>query len=780
MKKIIDWLKKSDINPYPFQKEAFETFQTDKSGLIISSTGSGKTYAAFLPQLTKIKKDEGLQLLYITPLRALSSNLLEPLLKPISEMNLGLNVEIRTSDTSTKQKLRQRKKMPEILITTPESLSILLSYPETAVLFSNLKSVIIDEWHELWQSKRGTLLLLTLSLLPKHQRIGLSATIGNPKEALIALTGENGVLIQSPFEKKLRIKVLTPKHLGELPWSGRTGLKFAKKISDHLYASKSTIIFVNTRAQAEKWFEALLVEKSNEESLLKHHHGSLETSFRHEAEEGLKTGKVRWVIATSSLDLGVDFPLVEEVIQVASPKTVRRMIQRGGRAKHTPESKSTLLILPTNPFDVLEIEGLISQYEKEIVEKVKSPSLSFDVLIQHLIASSISQPFEYQETYKRIKSVYPFKNLSENEFANVIQFLVTGGKALKKYPEYHKLILDNGKYTFHNIKKAGFARLQMGVIPSETSITVQLQRGKKLGTVDEKFIARIPKGYAFQIAGRWVELLSLVEDKAVVKISTKTPNPLSVWQGSAMPLESDLTEAIHKQLRTFQSPIAKEIIKIQEKVSLVPKPHQYLFERAKTKEGSHLFFYPFKNRKIHMGLCSLFSYRLTKMQKGTFLSCVNDFGLEILSPKPFKVDYADLLSTENLEDDLFASVNLSAVAERKFRDIANIGGLLVKGYPGKRKTVRQLQISSHTLFEVLKSYDPDNILLKQAFQEALDEEFHLDELRAFLKNAKDNWIVKELKNLSPFSLPLYLEATTHEMSSESIDERIDRITQEWT
>lgn len=781
MKRWLEWFKKNGLNPLPFQKKAWETIANNESGLIISHTGSGKTYAAFLPLLDKVQKNQGLQILYIAPLKSLSQNLIFQLEKPIKDLNLDYEIQVRTSDTSQALRQKQKKKLPEVLVTTPESLSLLLSYPTANHLFKNLKGVIVDEWHELMDSKRGTYLLLALSLLPRHQTWGLSATIGNSALALEMLVPENGILIQAESKSNLLFTILSPSRFEELPWSGRTGLKFAERIANHLTPDRSVIIFTNTRMHAERWYEELKLLKAEESHLLALHHSSIDLKKRQLVEEGLKSGAIRWVIATSSLDLGLDFPLVEEVIQIGSPKTVKRMVQRGGRAKHQPMHPSPLTILPVNPMDLIEIEGLITLYHQGIIEAPTPPELCYDTLIQHLTLSALSAPFQAEDTFKRVKNVWPYRNMTQDDFRNVLHFLTTGGSALKKYPDFHKLKIENGLYTISDEQLGKRLRMQAGVIPSHALVDVKLSRGQKLGVVDEQYIARLNPGDVFLIGGKKVELTGFREGIARVKPSNKNQTAYSLWQGNPLSLHTEVGKTIREHITSFKSHPLKNLLEVQKKVSHLPEKEEFLIERIKTSEGYHLFFYPFVNRKIHQAIASLVAYRMSKQNKGTYLTTVNDMGFEILSNKPFDFDLKKILSHEHLGVDLTESLNLTKSAERRFRDIAHIGGLLFKGYPGKFKSIRSLQMSAETLFKVLKEYDPNNVLVHQAYQEARDEEFMIDKVKDSLETINQvKWIDINLKKLSPLSLPLFVESVLDQISTESLDERIERLLQSWS
>lgn len=775
------WFQKNSLKPLSFQKKAWEKISAKKSGLIISPTGSGKTYAAYLPLLDQIKKNQGLQILYIAPLKALTQNLISQLQKPLENLDFEVEIQARTSDTSSSLKQKQRKKLPEVLVTTPESLSLLLSYPESARLFKNLKGVIVDEWHELMDSKRGVYLLLALSLLPPHQRWGLSATIGNPTLALEMLVGKEGVIVTSEHPSNLTINVLYPNKFEELPWSGKTGLKFAKKIASRLDPNKSAILFTNTRMQAERWYEELKILKAEHSSLLALHHSSIDLKKRKLAEEGLKNGSIRWVIATSSLDLGVDFPLVEEVIQIGSPKTVKRMVQRGGRAKHQPLHPSPLTILPVNPVDLIEIEGLQDLYKEGVVETPTPLQLSYDTLIQHLTLTALSAPFLAEETYERIKRVWPFKELKQETFVDILNFLTTGGSALKRYPDFHKLKIENGLYTITDEKLGKRIRMQAGVIPSHAMVEVKFGRGQKIGIVDEQYVAKLNPGDVFLIGGKKVELKNLKEGFAIVKPSTKTQTAFSLWQGNPLALHTEVGRKIREKITSFSSHPLKDLLEVQRKLSHLPSQEEFLVEKAKTSEGYHLFFYPFVNRKIHQALASLIAYRLSLQSKGVFLTTINDLGCEIIANKPIEGDLRNLFSLEHLGRDLLQSLNVTKSAERRFRDIAHIGGLLFKGFPGRFKSVRSLQMSSETLFKVIKEYDPNNILIHQAYQEALSEEFMIDNVRDCLEEINRlKWVEKTLNRLSPLSLPLFVDSVADHISSETLDERVERLLKSWS
>lgn len=802
--KIDAWFAQQGWQATEFQRAAWQAYQQGKSGLIYVPTGSGKTYAAVFAAIAELlqnpphPKDDGLHLLYITPLRALSRDVEKSISKPCADLGLNIRIETRTGDTKSSLRRKQQQRLPHILITTPESFALLLSYPGAREQFQQTRSVIIDEWHELAGGKRGILLELGLARLrqiaPTVRTWALSATIADPQAAARLAVGEgnNAAIIKADIKRPVFVRSLLPEQVDAFPWAGHLGLSMRDKLVTDLDIEHSTLIFTNTRYQAEKWFQEILDARPQWAGLIALHHGSLDIKVREFVESGIKSGALKLVVCTSSLDLGVDFPQVERVYQIGSPKGIARTMQRAGRARHRLGEPCEITCVPTHALELLEFAATRSAVIKGEVEKRPFLHKPFDVLAQHLVSCATGDGFVAEELFAEVKTAYSYRDLTWQEFLWVLALVEHGGANLQAYSEYHKIAQDEGgAFRIVSPRLGHVHRMNIGTIHSDAQLQVKFLRGKTLGMIEEGFISRLQKGDRFVFAGRTLELFRVEDAQVLVRLSEKSSRAITKWPGSRLPISESLSAEIRALLsnrdlwRESEELAAIEVIlQRQAELSAVPAAHQLLAEICRTREGHHLFLYPFEGRLVHEGLAPLLAYRFARVQKASFSLTVNDYGMEFLCREEFpyqEVLTADIFSPDNLAEDTLASLNISNMAKRQFRDIARITGLINQNYPGRRNLARQLQASASLLFDVFQRYEPDNLLLRQAEREALDQFFEASRLQRTLQRLSDAEIlIKPLVHPSPFGFPLLTERVSSHLSNESIADRVAKLIKQWS
>jgi len=798
------WFDRKGWIPQDFQRQTWDAYLAGKSGLIQVPTGSGKTYAAVMGPIARMLTDSGpgrgIQLLYLTPLRALSRDLAVALEEPIEAMGWPLRVAIRNGDTSSSERARQIKSAPQILITTPESLCVLLAGRHAERLFGDLKTVVLDEWHELIGSKRGTQTELAVSWLrqrnPGLQTWAVSATIGNLNSAARHALGTacEATLITGGAPRALEVTSILPDSIDGFPWGGHLGLRRYEDLVGQLVPGISTLLFTNTRNQAERWYQCLRYACPEMEGLLALHHSALDRSDREAIEADVKAGLLRWVVCTSSLDLGVDFQPVERVVQIGSPKNLARLLQRAGRSAHLPGGTSQVLFMPTNALELLELSAVRRGLGEGLVEDRHPPVLPLDVLLQHLTTLACGPGFEPEATLRAVRSTVSFEHLTDTNWAWCLRFLEQGGDCLGAYDRYRKLERNpSGRMVVSQAAIARLHRLNIGTITSAPSIRVRFVRGSVLGHVEETFISQLKPKDVFFFAGRQLEFVRLREMTAYVKASTRKSTTVPAWAGGQMALSDLLTHHLREEvaragrgeLDTPELKALDPLFQRQQDLSTLPQADQLLLETCQTREGSHLYVYPFEGRFVHEGLGFLFATRLTRLQRGTVTVSVNDYGFELLAPRqyPFASLVEDsidaLLSTDNLEQDLEQALNLSELCKRRFRSIAQVSGLLVQGFPGQNKSAGQLQISGSLLFDVFQRHEPDNLLMLQARQEVLLEQLELPRLTAALKRMAQGEVIHcATPRPGPLAFPLLVERLNNRMSNESVLERIQRMQRE--
>lgn len=796
---IVAWFERQGWQPLAFQREAWQAFLAGKSGMIQVPTGSGKTYAVVMGAIASMLETPGtgLQLLYITPLRALSRDIEQSILRPIQDMGWNLRVESRTGDTSSSRKTRQLKNMPDILITTPESLALMLSYEGVGERFRSLRAVILDEWHELLSSKRGTQTELCLSHLrgvkPDLQTWAISATLGNPEEAARAAVGlgVEPVIIRSHLERKTVIQSILPQSVDTFPWAGHLGLRMFESLVAALDIDTSTLIFTNTRSQSERWFQALTFALPEHGDRIALHHSSIDFKEREAIEAGLKKGDIKWVVCTSSLDLGVDFQPVERVVQIGSAKNLARLLQRAGRSAHVPQGTSEVLFLPTNALELLEISAFRRGLAAGDLENRRPRSKPYDVLVQHLVTLACGDGFHPEKTLQEIHQTVAYRDLTETEFTWVLEFIEKGGKSLNAYSRYKRVVREGERFKVTDSQITRMHRMGIGTITSNQLVRLRYTNQKEIGSVEESFVSKLKKGDVFFFGGKQLEFFMMKDMVMYVKGTTKKSTVTPTWAGGNLAISDTLSTHLRNELAIVRhtSDLNDEldciqpILATQKRISHLPETTELLIESCKTREGQHLYVFPFEGRFVHEGLGFLWGYRFARQKQATFTISVNDYGFEILAPKdyPFKELFSEeFFSLEQLYEDILASINISELTGRKFRGIAQVAGLVFKGYPSSQKTSSQLQVSSSLIYEVFSKYEPDNLLLKQAEKEVLEEQLEVHRLSKTLQRLtqlKITW--KETKRPSPFAFPLLIERLNSRLSNESLLERIERMKQQW-
>ncbi|MBW2960307.1 ligase-associated DNA damage response DEXH box helicase [Mesonia aestuariivivens] len=806
------WFSNQGWKPFPFQKKTWNDYLKGKNGLLNAPTGSGKTYALWVPIVLeylkknpdyKTKHEKGLKAIWITPLRALSVEIAQAATRFAEETQSGLTVGIRTGDTSQKERAAQKKSMPDLLITTPESLHLLLSSKNYPKMFKNLNAIVADEWHELLGSKRGVQTELALSRLKTvsdNLKIwGISATIGNLPQAQEVLLGaeskalQNSTLIKANIQKQIEVKSIIPQSMEKFPWRGHLGLHLLDEVVPIINNSKTTLIFTNTRSQCELWFQKLMNKYPEFAGEVAMHHGSINKETRLWVEQAIRNESLKAVICTSSLDLGVDFAPVETIIQIGGPKGVARFLQRAGRSGHQPGKASRIYFLPTHAIELIEASALQKAVEKKAVEDRIPYLQSFDVLVQYLTTLAVSDGFYPKEIYPEIKSTFCFQDLTEDEWRWCLNFITKGSQSLQSYDEYKKVeIEEDGKFKVNHRGVAMRHRLQIGTIVSDAMLTVKYIKGGFIGAIEEYFVSKLTPGDVFTFAGRNLELSRIKGMQVLVRKSKKKTAKVPSWMGGRMAFSAQMSELLREELyeaaesvgsnskkRSPEMEALQPILERQQLESIIPKQDQFLIETFKTREGYHEIFYPFEGRFVHEALGSLLAYRISLLSPISFSIAFNDYGFELLSDQEIDMQQVldnNLFSSEFLMDDLYKSLNATEMARRKFRDIAVIAGLVFTGYPNKLVKNKHLQSSSQLLFDVFRDYEDDNLLFQQAFRETFEHQLEEGRLRQALERIHTQEIIwKACQKPTPFSFPIITDRLREKLSSEKLEDRIQRM-----
>jgi ATP-dependent helicase Lhr and Lhr-like helicase len=825
---IREWMEAEGRHPFAFQEETWQHILESGSGLVNAPTGCGKTFSVFLgalidfinrhPQDYQTRGGSGLQLLWVSPLRALAKDIGRAMEEVIRGLGMRWQVGTRNGDTEPAERQRQKRKMPEVLIITPESLHLLLAqkgYPE---VFRSLKLIAVDEWHELLGSKRGVQVELALSRITALRGdgcsiIGISATIGNltqAKEVLLAsllpayseasevgsafaeASATEGFIVRAVIDKPIQVESIFPDEIEKYPWAGHLGLKLVHKVIPILESSRTTLIFINTRGMSETWYQTLLTVCPDLAGAIALHHGSIDMELRNWVEDALHDGKLKAVVCTASLDLGVDFRPVETVIQVGSPKGVARFLQRAGRSGHQPGQVSKIWFLPTHSLELMEAAALKSAMQEGLIESREPMLLCFDVLIQYLSTLAISDGFYPEVLFAELKRTYCYREMTEEEWRELLHFITEGGSALAQYDEYRKVeIVEGGLYKINSRRVAMRHRLHIGTIVSEPMLKVRFTSGGYVGVIEEYFISRMEPGEVFTLAGRNLELVMIKDMTVLVRKSTAKKARVPSWNGGRMPLSANLGMMLRRKLDEaskmlggkgdpdIELRVLRPLFELQAALSYMPRENELLIEQIETKDGFHLFVYPFEGRLVHEAMAALLAYRISRITPISFTFAMNDYGFELLSDQPIPLDDTnvyELFSPVGLTADIQRSVNSAEMARRKFRDIAVIGGLIFQGYPGEYAKARHLQSSAGLLFNVFAGYDPRNLLIRQAYNEVMEQQMEERRLRNMLERvSKGKMVLRWPERLTPFCFPLKVDSMREDLSSEKLEDRVRRM-----
>lgn len=797
---INDWMASKGHVPFKFQEQTWAKYHNGYSGMVVAPTGFGKTFSVFLAVVIDYlnypeKYKKGLKLLWVSPLRSLAKDLAKAMSIAVEEIGLDWEVAVRNGDTPTNVRRKQERLMPDVLIVTPETIHLLFSQKNNSRWFKHVNCIAVDEWHELLGNKRGILVELAMARLLKISvgiKIwGITATIGNLEEAgqvLIPYSDLKTVMITAKEKKKIKVVTVLPDEVEVLPWAGHLGKSMASKIIPIIHDNNTTLIFTNTRGQSELWYQILLEADPDLAGLLAIHHGSIDKKLRNWIEDNISEGHLKAVVCTSSLDLGVDFKPVDCVIQIGSAKGIARFMQRAGRSGHSPYEVSKIYIIPTHSLEIIEAAALREAVAERRVEAREPMVLTYDVMVQFMVTLAVGEGFKAQEVYALLVSTHAFSMLTDEEFAWAIQFITQGGNTLQSYEEFHKVAKDEDEiYRAKSRRISMLHRMNMGAIVSEAMLRVKFLSGGYVGMIEEYFVTKLKPNDSFVLAGRVLELTHIKDMTAYVRISKAKKAITPSWLGGRLPLTSYMSHFLRKKLSDSLNPGIRErelkflhpLIARQSEFSHIPKEDEFLVEKIHTKEGFHVFMYPFEGRLVHEVISALIAYRISRITPLTFTMAMNDYGFELLSDQDIPIhkgNIAEILSANNLMDDVIASINAAEMASRKFRDIAVISGLVVQSMPGRNQNNKSLQSSSGLIFRVLEDNEPNNLLLRQAYTEVFNQQ--LEEVRlkeAFIRINTSKLIIKESNTFTPLSFPIKVDSLRQSISSEKLDKRIERI-----
>ena len=808
---LLHWFEAQGWHAFDFQRQSWENYLAGKSGLLNAPTGYGKTFALYIPVLIEWinahpknwqdKKKNGLQLIWITPLRALAKDIQRAMQEVCDAISLPWTIGLRSGDTSVSDRAKQKTQMPEVLITTPESMHLLIAQKEHAKVFDKVHTIVIDEWHELLGSKRGVQVELAISHLKALNKRNaaaapvrvwaISATIGNLEEAMeVALGSEykQGVIIRADITKKIEIESVFPDEIEKFPWAGHLGIKLVEKVVPIIEQSKTTLLFTNTRGMSEIWFHTLLNTHPELAGTIALHHGSIDSEVRNWVEDALHQGILKVVVCTSSLDLGVDFRPVDTVIQIGSPKGVARFLQRAGRSGHSPDAVSKIYFLPTHSLELAEAAALKYAVKRQIIEQREPVIHAYDVLIQYLCTLAVGDGFRQEDALEEVRSCYSYKDITADEWSWLLNFITTGGSSLSSYDEYKKVEVEGGLFKINDRKMAMRHRMGIGTIVSDVMLKVKFISGGYIGVIEERFISRLSPGDVFSLAGKNLLFVRIKDLDVLVRKSKAKKSIVPSWAGGRMPLSANLGAVLRLIYETATAPAEdqeaeikalKPLFDLQRQLSHVPGKDETLMEYIITKDGHHLFVYPFEGRLVHEVMAALLAFRLSRIQPLTFSIAMNDYGFELLCDQEIPIDNSiiqELFSTENLVEDITKSINSTEMARRKFRDISVIAGLIFRGYPGANVKSRHLQASSSLLFTVFNDYDQNNLLLKQAYLEAFNDQIEEVRLRRAMDRIYQSTIIlKYPPKFTPFAFPIKVDSMRENLSSEELSDRVKKM-----
>ena len=796
--RVDDWLAQRGWEAFPFQRDVWAAMAQGRSGLLHATTGAGKTLAVWLGALQHLQGEAPLSVLWITPMRALAHDSLLALQAAAQDLAPTWKLAARTGDTSSSERAAQQRRWPTGLVTTPESLSLLLARADAPALLKRVQLVVVDEWHELLGNKRGVQVQLALARLrhwnPALMTWGLSATLANLDEALDTLapgTASQSVLVQGRQAKVLEIDTLLPARIERFAWAGHMGLGLLGAVVARIDAAASSLVFTNTRSQSERWFQALLEARPDWAGLIALHHGSLDAEMRRWVEGALKAGQLKAVVCTSSLDLGVDFLPVEQVLQIGSAKGVARLLQRAGRSGHAPGRASRVTLVPTHSLEVVEASALRAAVQAGRIEPRRSPQAPLDVLVQHLVTVALGGGFVPNDLRAEVRSAPAYRNLSDAAWQWALDFVRQGGQSLRAYPDFQRVVPDEaGVWRVPDARLARRHRSNVGTIVSDATMSVQFLSGGRIASVEESFIARLRAGDVFLLGGRTLELVRVEGLTAYVRLAKGARPLLPRWGGGQLPISDTLASAMLERLDQAargefiddEMRCVAPLLALQADWSALPSPTVLVAESLTSAEGHHLFLYPFAGRTVHLGLASLLAWRLARDEPATFTMAVNDYGLELLSaqaqdwPARLGAALAPASNAATLRSEVLASLNAGELARRRFREIARIAGLIFQSHPGEARSQRQLQASASLYFEVFREHDPDNRLLLQAEEELLSAELDVDALSHTLaRMAAQRLDLRTTVRPTPFAFPLLVERLRERVSTETLAQRLSRM-----
>ena len=788
---ITDWFAERGWAPRRHQLEMLDAAKEGHHALLVAATGAGKTLAGFLPTLSDLiaSPADGLHTIYISPLKALAVDVQRNLLTPIAEMGLDIRVETRTGDTPSDRKQRQRVRPPHILLTTPESLSLLLSHENSVLLFSNLKRVIVDEVHAFANGKRGDLLSLSLARLqtlsPQLQRVALSATVSDPDDyrAWLAPDGDINLvwLVEGEAAAEPDLTILLPE--GRVPWAGHSGQHAIPQLIEEIGRNKITLIFCNTRFLAEFIFQKLW-DANDPKYAIGLHHGSLSIEARRKVEAAMADGKLRALVCTASLDLGVDWGDVDCVVQMGAPKGSSRLLQRIGRSNHRMDEPSKAILVPGNRFEYLEAQAAFDAVTEGVRDGEAFRPGGYDVLAQHVMAVACAGPFDEAELLAEVQSALPYSAITAESFARVIEFVATGGYSLRAYDKYRKLAKEGGPSTgsgrtvwrLSHPRFAAQHRLNAGIIVDSLMLDVRFRNGRKLGEVEEGFAATLSPGNAFTFAGMALEVEQIKDLDLIVRAASKQAPNIPSYMGARLPLTTHLADRVRHMLvdragwARFPDEV-REWLEMQAYRSQMPQPGQLLVETFPHDKLYYMVTYPFEGWNAHQSLGMLLTRRMESRGLMPMGFVASDYALGVWSLKPI-TDPAPLFSADILADEFIDWVESSYLLKRAFREVAVIGGLVDRQHPGKRKTGRQVTFSTDLIYDVLRKYEPDHLLLEAAWADARTRLTDVGRLGGLLDRAADTMLHVDLDRVSPLAVPLLVMIGRESVAQGSVDDEL--------
>jgi ATP-dependent Lhr-like helicase len=737
-----------------------------RSALLIAPTGAGKTLAGFLPSLAGLirRPTDGLDTLYVSPLKALAVDVQRNLLTPIAEMELDIRVETRTGDTPSDRKARQRVRPPQMLLTTPESLSLLLSHEDSALLFANLRTIVVDEIHAFAAGKRGDLLSLAMSrlqrLAPNLRRVGLSATVSDAEayQGWLAPHGDSETvdLVQGEPGAEAEISILLPED-EKVPWAGHSGRWAAEQVMREIERHKTTLIFCNTRSLAELIFQDLWT--INEKQLpIGIHHGSLALEARRKVEAAVSSGRLRALVCTASLDLGVDWGDVDLVIQMGAPKGSSRLLQRIGRANHRLDEPSQAILVPGNRFEYLEGRAALDAIEEGELDPESFRPGALDVLAQHVMAAACAGPFREEELLEEVRSAAPYSGLQTETFSRVLSFIESGGYSLKAYDRFRRLTRGpDGTWRVAHPRFVQQHRMNAGIIVDAPLLDVRFRNGRRLGTVEEQFGATLAPGDTFYFSGLVLEVEKIDGTDLIVHATRKAAR-IPTYLGIRMAMSTNLAGRVRRFLHErdqwprFPDDVC-DWLEVQGRRSTLPEPEQLLVETFPHEHVHYMVVYSFEGWNAHQSLGMLITRRMESAGLKPLGFVSNDYALACYGLEPI-ADPAALLSADILQDEFVEWVQQSSLLKRAFREVAVIGGLVERHHPGKRKTGRQVSFSTDLIYDVLRRYEPDHLLLRAAWDDARQRMTDVGRLADLLDRAAGTMIHVDLDRVSPLAVPV--------------------------